>query len=480
MTQIISWAEKLEGALPFSPNKEQSEAFQKLDLFMQDPQASIFLLKGYAGTGKTSMLSSIVNNINAIKMKCMMMAPTGRAAKVLSAYSNKSAFTIHKIIYRIQTNAAGISKVVLNPNKNNNTLFIVDEASMIPENTFESGNIFGDRSLLGDLIQFVKQGKNCKLMLVGDVAQLPPVGIPISPALDVDVLRYDYMEEVYVSELRNVMRQALESGILWNATQIREKIESEYAEPPFFHTQDFKDISPSAGGWELEEELSSSLHNTSIDPGIIICRSNKRANIYNREIRNRILMREEEIESGDQLMIIRNNYYWLPEKEGAGFIANGDLAEIVRVRKIESYYGFRFADVTILLSDSTYEQELDVKIMLDTLMLDGPALGSAEHNKLWEEIMKEYEHLSTRRKQVEAVKNNPYYNALQVKYAYAMTCHKTQGGQWPHVFIDQGYITDEMLDTEYLRWLYTALTRAQEKVTLIGFRPDFFGDEVEE
>ncbi|MFA8451707.1 MAG: ATP-dependent RecD-like DNA helicase [Bacteroidales bacterium] len=475
MLQQEPWADYIIESLPFTPNNEQESFAYLFEEFMTSHK-QIFVLKGYAGTGKTSIISAIVKSSKMLKRKTFLMAPTGRAAKVLANYSNQKAFTIHKTIYKLQTNITGISSISLSKNKSQNTLFIIDEASMIPEYNMET-NLFGDRNLLADLFHYVNQGKNCKILFVGDTAQLPPVGINLSPALDLQGLEYNFNVPVMSFELKSVMRQALESGILWNATKIREKIENDYYDPPYFFTQNYHDFEKSPGGWELQEELSTALNYNGTDQAIIICRSNKRANIYNREIRNRILMREEEIEGGDMLMVVKNNYYWLPETEGSGFIANGDLIEVLRVRKTEEIYGFRFADINIRLSDSDYEKELDVKIILNSIEIEASSLPWSDQEKLWNNIMIDYQHLSTKRKQVEAVKNDPYYNALQIKYAYALTCHKTQGGQWPQVFIDQGYITDEMIDAEYLRWLYTAITRAQEKVSLVGFRNDFFHNE---
>ena len=474
MSNTTKWGSWLNPLLSFCPNTEQEKLWSIWNQFMEDSSCDIFLLKGYAGTGKTSLLSALVKCLPRIKWKSLLLAPTGRAAKVLASYSSKKAFTIHKIIYKLEVNEFGLSSITLAQNKSSNTIFIVDEASMIPEYGMEGGQLFNDRNLLADLIQFVRNGKNCKLLLVGDTAQLPPVGLDISPALDPQILVSAYGANIMQFELRLVMRQALESGILWNATELRKKIEDTDHTPPFFHTDGFRDIEKSPGGWELQEELSTSLYSKDEGHTIIVCRSNKRANLYNKEIRNRILMREEEIESGDKLMAVKNNYYWIPENEENGFIANGDLLEILRVRKIESVYGFKFADVTIRLTDSIAEKELDVKILLDTLTLETPNLPWTEQEKLWNAITEDYLHISDRRKQVEAIKNDPYYNAIQVKYAYALTCHKTQGGQWNNVFIDQGFINDEMLNQDYLRWLYTALTRAKQKVSLIGFRKDFY------
>ncbi|MFA8300768.1 MAG: ATP-dependent RecD-like DNA helicase [Hyphomicrobiales bacterium] len=460
--------------LSFDPNQEQENLISLLSQFSLDPESSVFILKGYAGTGKTSIVSALVNSLESIKMKSVLLAPTGRAAKVLASYSNAKATTIHRKIYRLKTYVSGKTTIATVPNKHKDTIFIVDEASMISEYNYESGNIFSDQNLLADLIYYVQEGKNCKLILVGDTAQLPPVGIPISPALDAGKVEYEFQLKICEYELKMVMRQALESGILYNATQIREKIRNEFPIEPFFDTEGFKDIHRLNGGWELQEELSSAFYSELYNESIVICRSNKRANIYNREIRNRILYRENEIDSGDQLMVIKNNYFWLDSKKGEDFIANGDLIEVTRVLKTEELYGHRFADISIRFSDNDEEKELDVKVFLDTLMLDSPSLSYENSSKLYNDILNDYADLPTQRKRIEAVKNDPYYNALQIKYAYAMTCHKTQGGQWNNVFIDQGYVTPEMVDTEYLRWLYTAMTRATKKIHLIGFNPSFF------
>jgi len=434
---------------------------------------AIFVLKGYAGTGKTTVVKALVNVLPKLGKRTILMAPTGRAAKVLSSYTGLPAHTIHRKIYFAWTSREGNIVMRLQKNYHKHTLFIIDEASMIPHYTKQEGSLFSARNLLDDLFSFVQSGENCRILFIGDTAQLPPVGMDESPALDTEFLKQAYNLEIDTDELTEVVRQSRESGILENATLIRTEIPEKKVNFPLFNLKNFSDVIR-INGSELEEMLNRTYSGAGKDNNVVICRSNKRANIYNREIRNRILFLDGEIATGDYLMVVKNNYFWLPPESSAGFIANGDIVELMRIRKTEDMYGFRFADVTIRFLDYPEEKEVDVKILLDALMADSPALSQAENNRLFQTVMEDYADLPARKEKVEKVKLNPYFNALQVKFAYALTCHKTQGGQWDTVFIDQGYITDRMLNTEFLRWLYTAVTRATKRLYLVNFEGRFF------
>lgn len=431
----------------------------------------VFLLCGYAGTGKTSLVAALVKTMEQLERRTVLLAPTGRAAKVFSSYSGRAAYTIHKWIYRQKSILNG-SAFTLMENRAVNTLFIVDEASMIAN---EGASNFGSGALLDDLVEFVYSGRGCSLLLLGDTAQLPPVGEELSPALSSTYLRSMFLN-VSAVELTQVMRQLDGSGILQNATMLRHIIAGGGgALLPQIKLKGFADICR-VQGEELIEAIESAYNSVGIDETIILCRSNKRANIYNEGIRRRILYREEELNRGDVLMIVKNNYYWREELgkqdktilEKIDFIANGDTAEIVYVGSAEEMYGFRFADVTLSFTD--YEDcELDVKIMLDTLTSESPSLTRNESETLFAAVWEDYPEIRSKRKRMEEVRKNPYYNALQVKYGYAVTCHKAQGGQWKRVFIDQGYVTPEMAGPDYYRWLYTAFTRASEKLYLVNW-----------
>ena len=431
----------------------------------------VFLLCGYAGTGKTSLVAALVKTMEQLERRTVLLAPTGRAAKVFSSYSGRAAYTIHKWIYRQKSILNG-SAFTLMENRAVNTLFIVDEASMIAN---EGASNFGSGALLDDLVEFVYSGRGCSLLLLGDTAQLPPVGEELSPALSSTYLRSMFLN-VSAVELTQVMRQLDGSGILQNATMLRHIIAGGGgALLPQIKLKGFADICR-VQGEELIEAIESAYNSVGIDETIILCRSNKRANIYNEGIRRRILYREEELNRGDVLMIVKNNYYWREELgkqdktilEKIDFIANGDTAEIVYVGSAEEMYGFRFADVTLSFTD--YEDcELDVKIMLDTLTSESPSLTRNESETLFAAVWEDYPEIRSKRKRMEEVRKNPYYNALQVKYGYAVTCHKAQGGQWKRVFIDQGYVTPDMAGPDYYRWLYTAFTRASEKLYLVNW-----------
>ena len=457
---------------PFVPTKEQEKSLEEISAFLLSADdRRLFLLCGYAGTGKTSLVAALVKTMEQLERRTVLLAPTGRAAKVFSSYSGKPAYTIHKWIYRQKSILNG-SSFTLMENRAQNTLFIVDEASMIAN---EGATNFGSGALLDDLVEFVYSGRGCSLLLLGDTAQLPPVGEELSPALSATYLRSMYLNVSGV-ELTQVMRQLDGSGILQNATMLRHIIaDGALGALPQIKLKGFADICR-VQGEELIEAIEGSYSSVGIDETIVLCRSNKRANIYNEGIRRRILYREEELNRGDILMIVKNNYYWREELgkqdktilEKIDFIANGDTAEIVYVGSTEEMYGFRFADVTLSLTD--YEDcELDVKIMLGTLTSESPSLTRTESETLFAAVWEDYPEIRSKRKRMEEVRKNPYYNALQVKYGYAVTCHKAQGGQWKRVFLDQGYVTPEMAGPDYYRWLYTAFTRASEKLYLVNW-----------
>jgi exodeoxyribonuclease V len=462
---------------PYAPTKGQAELLGLLTGFIGSPgkERPVFILKGYAGTGKTTIVSALVKTLPLVKMESILLAPTGRAAKVLAAYSETHAYTIHKKIYMPRTATDGSLTLRLLPNKHRNALFIVDEASMIPGQSGQSDmSLFGSRNLLDDLIGYVFEGYNCRLLLIGDTAQLPPVGSALSPALDTAYLSQAYHLHINSYELTEVVRQSLQSGILANATAIRGKITAKDTLFPFFGTNHQPDVKLAEGA-DMEDLLNTAYSRYGAENVVVITRSNKRANIYNREIRNRILYREGELSSGDHLMVVRNNYFWLSPDSKAGFVANGDIVEVKRIRKEDTLYGFRFADVTLRMIDYPDEPEMDARLLLDTLSTETPALSQEENRRLFDEVMLDYADIPQRRKRIEMVKNNPYFNALQVKYAYALTCHKTQGGQWDAVFIDYGYLADGQLDVELMRWLYTAITRASQMVYFVNFDERFFG-----
>lgn len=464
--------EHFQKAFPHEPTPQQLELFGKLHTFLtSDNGDECFILKGYAGTGKTTVLGALVKVLRNYNFKYVLLAPTGRAAKVITAYSGRKAFTIHKKIYRKKSAANVDEAFLLGDNLADNTLFIVDEASMISD---EIG--IGHRaSLLYDLINFVYNTKNCKLMLVGDTAQLPPVGSIDSPALDAALMKDKFGLDIYSFELTDVLRQQKDSGILFNATRVRDMIRRKKENMPKIVTKGYKDIFR-MGGDVLEEGLNYAYSKYGHDNSLVICRSNKNANAYNRQIRGRILYREEELTGGDQVMVVKNNYFWMQDQEegSTGFIANGDIARIKKVRRTEDMYGFRFADVQMEFIDYAEDPVFDCKIMLDTLYTEAPALPPDDQKRFYLEVMKDYDHIPNKRAKWEELKRNPYYNALQIKFAYAITCHKAQGGQWDAVFVDQGYLTEEMVNTDFLRWFYTACTRATTELFLVNFNKAFF------
>jgi len=435
-------------------------------------QEKVLVINGFAGTGKTSLISALVKSLADLKIATVLLAPTGRAAKVFSSFANQTASTIHRKIYRQQASSDGNGTFQLNWNKHKDTLFIADEASMIANYSAEN-SMFGSGRLLEDLINFVMQGNNCKLILMGDTAQLPPVGLTHSPALDTSVLeRYNLIPSDYL--LDDVVRQSEESGILANATRIRQAIMEfdENQSVPLFKTKGETDIQRLKGD-ELIEAITSNYDKTGIEETMVICRTNKRTNLYNKGIRASVLWREEELTSGDMLVVVKNNYFWLNNTDEVDFIANGEIVEVVKIRRYEELYGFRFANVIIRFVEHGM-LEVEVKLLLDSLNSDAPSLTQAENEKLYNAVMEDYADEKTKRAKFEKLRANPFFNALQVKYAYAMTCHKSQGGQWKTVFIDQGMVNEDAKGLDYLRWLYTAITRATEKVYLVNFPDEQF------
>ena len=459
--------QQIKTNFPYKPTFEQENVVKILANFLFCRKMDVlFLLKGYAGTGKTSLIGALVKTMDQLEQKCILMAPTGRAAKVFSHYAGHPAYTIHKKIYRQKSFSNEVDNFSINDNLHQHTLFIVDEASMIANDGL-SGSMFGTGRLLDDLIQYVYSGQGCRLMLIGDTAQLPPVGEEESPALSADALK-GYGLEVYEGMLTEVVRQLHDSGILWNATELRRYIaEEDYFTLPPIRVEGFPDIKVVPGN-ELIETINDCYEQVGMDETIVVCRSNKRANIYNKGIRNTILYREEELESGDLLMVAKNNYFWTEGCKEIDFIANGDIAEVRRVRREREMYGFRFADVTLRFSDYN-DMELEATVLLDTLHTESPALPKEMNDKLFYAVLEDYADITVKRERMKKMKSDPHYNALQVKYAYAVTCHKAQGGQWKRVFLDQGYMTEDMLSPDYFRWLYTAFTRATETLYLVNW-----------
>ena len=476
---------EIRRAFGFTPTAEQSAAIEEFSRFAacRDGQ-SLMILTGSAGTGKTSLAGAIVRAMQNMKQRVVLMAPTGRAAKVFSLNAGSEAFTIHRRIYRQKTYTGEDTGFSLNYNKHQHTLFIVDEASMIPSGT-SSQSIFGSGHLLDDLMQYVYGGQHCRLMLIGDKAQLPPVGEEESPALSPQVMKH-YGVRVFRADLNEVLRQSAESGILWNATMIRQMItHDEMTQLPRIVFNCFADILRVPGD-ELIEQLSSSYSHVGIDETMVVVRSNKRANIYNNGIRAMVLGREEPLTSGDLLMVVKNNYYWIQEKkqeeriiwtetegeegkeEELSFLANGDRMKVQRVRNQQELYGFTFADATLVFPDYD-DYEVEATILLDTLQSEAPALTHEQGEQLFNAVMEDYADVPLKSERLKKLRSDRFFNALQIKYAYAVTCHKAQGGQWAHVYVDQGYMTDDMLTPEYIHWLYTAFTRATEQLYLVNW-----------
>jgi exodeoxyribonuclease V len=453
------------------PTNDQSDALKKIAGYICDNNNDvIFLMTGYAGTGKTSVISSVVKTLELLRMRSVLLAPTGRAAKVLASYAGRPAFTIHKKIYRQKSSKDGLGSFTLDRNLHKDTFFFVDEASMVSNSSGEL-SLFGSGRLLDDLIEYVYSGIDCKLIIVGDTAQLPPVRSVVSPALDPAILG-EYGFGLISCELKEVVRQSESSGVLMNATRVRLQVAKNDLIHPSVDCLNYNDTIRITGE-ELIDEISAAYGTCGMEGTIIVVNSNKQANRYNQGIRNRIFFREEEISTGDMVMVVKNNYYIIDEEEdGVGFIANGDIAEVRKIRKYEERYGFRFADMVLKFPD--YNLELESKVMMDVLHLDTPALPSEKNKELFQNVLGDYLHIRTRKKQFEAVRNDPYFNALQIKFAYAVTCHKAQGGQWERVFIDQGMFNRNEITIDYLRWFYTALTRSTDKVYLVNFSEEWF------
>ncbi len=462
-------SERLLENLDFQPTLGQEDLIRELGHFLASEDTSeIMLVKGYAGTGKTTLVKSLVKTLSALKQKSVLLAPTGRAAKVLTAYSGHPAWTIHKKIYRQKSGSDGLGEFVLDRNLHKQTCFIVDEASMIGDRSPEA--FFGSGDLLRDLVDYVEAGSHCRLVLVGDTAQLPPVGLEMSPALSRERLE-SFGYRVREIELTDVVRQAEDSGILHNATSIRNLITDGLEDYPRFNFDAFPDITMISGA-ELLETISSSYDRYGTSDTIVVTRSNKRANKFNAGIRSQILWREEQLSPGDLLMVVKNNYFWKDEDKRIDFIANGDIIRVEKVLSTEEVHGHKFAIILISLPDYK-DIEMEVKVLLDVIDLEAPSLNYDQQKTLYLSVAEDYPNEPSKRKVAEKISTDPYYNALQVKFAYAVTCHKAQGGQWKSVFLDQGYFTDEMLSLDYLRWLYTAFTRASEKLYLVNFAKQF-------
>ena len=460
----------LKASFGFTPTVDQDTAMRHLAAFLLSvkPNPS-YILRGYAGTGKTTLVTALVEVLPQLGMSYVLMAPTGRAAKVMASYAQRTASTIHKKIYQAQAFPDGSIRMTRAQNKHKNTLFIVDEASMIGKD-----HEFGSRSLLDDLLDYVFSGEQCRLLLIGDTAQLPPVGNDESPALDIEFLQSQFPLTIATFELTEVKRQALQSGILSNATYLREQLiddRTEYPLPLFdLAFNDTARIDPET----FEELLFRAFDTENGNESVIICKSNKRANLFNQAVRGRILNIEGEIATGDRLMIVKNNYYWADGNQEISFIANGDMAEILKIVRYEELYGFHFADVVLGFPDYPESPNMDVKIILDTLNSNSASLTEEESTRLRQAVEADYMDIPNRRERYKAMKQNPWFNALQVKFAYALTCHKTQGGQWKQVFVDSSLNQKEELEKEDLRWLYTAVTRAQEKLYFVNFKEEFF------
>lgn len=462
--------DKVKDNFPFELTQEQDSALEKIvDFLFLQKEETIFLLRGYAGTGKSSLLGALVKTMTEFKQKTVLLAPTGRAAKVFSSYANHPAYTIHKKIYRQQRYVGDFGSFGIMDNLHKDTLFIVDEASMISNNGYDS-SIFGTGRLLDDLIHYVYSGENCRLLLIGDTAQLPPVGEEESPALQTSILE-GYGLDVWEAMLSQIVRQAESSGILYNATNIRNALKKGKTEAyPKLKLNKFTDIVKITGE-DLIDEINSAYSSDGLESTMIISRSNKRSNLYNQGIRNRILYREEELSSGDMLMITKNNYFWTENIEGIDFLANGEIVEVLRVRGEQELYGFRFRDVLVRSID--YDIELEIKILMDALYSDTTGLSRERSEELFMNILEDYADISTKAGKMKKMKVDPFYNAVQVKFAYAITCHKAQGGEWQNVFLDLGYISEEHLGINFYRWLYTAITRASGKLYLVNLPDEF-------
>lgn len=463
-------SEILSTKFPFEPTKGQLQLFELFNDFLlkEKVQKPTLLIRGYAGTGKTTMVSAVVKMLPYFNFKYVLLAPTGRAAKVMAGYSKRAAFTIHKKIFHQVAEPGGGLQFKSQKNYHTNTVFVVDEASMLSDHSD-----YGKNGLLTDLVDFVFSKENNRLLLIGDVAQLPPVGSTESPALEVDYLRASFKMDATSLELTEVMRQERASGILFNATNLRNELTKNQYLPKFI-TNKFKDVFRMTGE-RLEDGLRYSYDKYGTENTVIICRSNKNAVQYNRYIRNAIQFREDELEAGDILMIVRNNYFFLPEDAPAGFLANGDFVEVQKIVRFEEFYGLRFATLMLRLLDYPDQEPFEGKVVLDTLYSPEASMENESYKSLYNQVCDDYADVTPKTERIKAIKKDPYLNALQVKFAYALTCHKSQGGQWNAVFVDQGYLNEDMIDQEYVRWLYTAITRATKELYLVNFHQRFFG-----
>lgn len=468
---ITAFTKLFNEQLPFTANTDQQSAIEKLGIFINSPNnTDLFILKGYAGTGKTNLVSALSQILPTFKWKSVLLAPTGRAAKVLTLYSKRPAQTIHKKIFKKSVNENGSLYFSLGENLHKNTVFIIDEASMIGLDT-NTQSAYASPGLLESLFEYVFSGDNCKLLFVGDTAQLPPVGCDESPALNEKFLKSSFHLNIFTHELKQVARQSLESGILENATSLRQLLANyEGQMPKLFLTKDFVKVE----GDELQDVLNTAYSKYGFEDVLIVTRSNKRANLFNQAVRARVRYMDDDVCAGDLMMSVKNNYFWLGEKSEIGFIANGDSFEIRKIRKREELYGFKFLECVVSLTDYPQMPELELKIIQESLYSESSSLTEEQQKALYQEVMADVADEPSKGKRFAYMKQSPYYNALQAKFCYAVTCHKAQGGQWPVVFIDQGYLNKEQIDFNFIRWLYTAITRAKEKVYLINFSEEFF------
>lgn len=467
-------ANAILGKLPYEPTSQQRQLAQRLEgYFNSTVSDEVFILRGYAGTGKTTFIAALAHILPQFNWTVVLLAPTGRAAKVLAGYADLPANTIHRRIYKPQSVAGGGVRFSLGHNFAKNTVFIVDEASMIGTSQGKEQTLYEGANVLSDLLEYVFTGSNCKLLFSGDVAQLPPVGASDSPALTGDFFKSLFINAAHQHELTEVVRQKSSSGILYNATDLRENITAQNTDAFTFYTKGFKDIIR-LEGHEIQEQLETSYRQNGVEGTTLITRSNKRANAYNLRIRGTILDQYEPIAAGDYLMAVKNNYFWLEPSSKAGFIANGDILYVEKVRSIEDKYGFTFADIQVTMTDYPDELPFDLKVNIAPIHSDSPALSYEESNILFEALMEEYADLPTKRQRFLELKKNPFYNALQVKFGYAVTCHKSQGGQWNHVYVENYFRPDEVNTVDYKRWLYTAITRSTDKVFLLNFNDSFF------
>jgi exodeoxyribonuclease-5 len=469
----LAFEECINNLLPFTPTREQQVLINKLVQFSsKNSETEIFTLIGYAGTGKTSILGALAKTFDNFRRKYVLLAPTGRAAKVLQGKTNKFTSTIHKHIYQPRVNSSGVTSFLKKKNKATRTIYIVDESSMIHHQR-SMGEGFENSSVLDDLIDFIFSSPHNQLLLVGDTAQLPPVGLEYSMALNSEELRHSFWRNTQTFTLRDVQRQQENSAILRSATTVRQYVDGEFFGIPQL-AQGKNDAIWHQDRYDLEYAIEKSYQNNGEEDTIILCRSNKRANQFNQRIRYHFFGRESEIEKDDLLMVAKNNYFWLEEDSPAGFIANGEMGKVTQLKKIIELYGFRFAIIDLQLVDYPQIEPFETYVMLDTLTLESPNLSFAEQSKLYHAVLEDFQHLTTKKKRFEAVKKSPYFNALQIKFAYALTCHKSQGGQWKEVFIEQPFWDIDLLEEGDLKWLYTAITRASDKVHYIGFNKKFF------